>query len=83
MFYILLLQMNDSVYETTSQQSIDFDVHELLNDGDISYSIKLIKVIENTLKKFNVDILRMFLIIPQADEIKARVEELVKISHAL
>ena len=83
MFYIFLLHTNDSVYETTSQQSIDFDVHELFNDGDISYSINLIKVIKKTLKFFYSDILRTLFIIPQIGEIKAKVEVFVKKSHAL
>ena len=64
MFYIFLLQTNYSVYETTSQQSIDFDVNELLNDDDIGYSLDLVKVIEKTLKKINVDILLLLFIIP-------------------
>ena len=50
MFYIFLLQTNDLVYETTTQQSIDFDVNELLNDDDIGSSIELMKVLQKTLK---------------------------------
>ena len=83
MFYIYFLQTNDSVYETTSQQSIDFDVNELLNNADIGSSIKPVKVIEKTFKKINVDILHLLFIIPQTYEIKANVEVLVKRSHAL
>ena len=71
------------MYETTSQQSIDFDVHELLNDADIGSSLELVKVIEKTLKKIIVDILRLLFIIPQTDKIKAKVEVLVKRSHSL
>ena len=78
-----MLQTNDLVYETTSQQSIDFDVHELLNDDDIGFSLDPVKVIEKTLKKINVDILRLLFIILQTDEIKAKVELLLKRSHAL
>ena len=83
MFYIFLLQTNDSVYETPTQQSIDFDVNELLNDADNGSSLDLVKVIEKTLKKFNTDILCLLFIILQTDEIKAKVELLVKRSHAL
>ena len=83
MFYIFLWQTNDSVYEITSQQSIYFDVNELLNDVDIGSYLDLVKVIEKTLKKFNTDILCLLFIILQTDEIKAKVEVLVKRSHAL
>ena len=71
------------MYETTSQQSIDFDVHELLHDGYIGSSLDPIKVIEKTLKKINKYILRLLLIILQTYEIKAKVEVLVKRSEAL
>ena len=83
MFYIFLFQTNDSVYETTSQQSIDFDVNELLNDVDVGSFLDPIKVIEKTLKTINVNILRPLFIIPQIDEIKPKVEVLHKRSQAL
>ena len=51
MFYIFLFQSNDSVYETASQQSIAFDVHELLHGAEIGSSLDPVKVIEKTLKK--------------------------------
>ena len=54
MFYIFLLQTNDSDYETTTQQSIYFDVNELLNDVDAGSSIDPVKVVEKTLKKQHV-----------------------------
>ena len=71
------------MYETASQQSIDFDVNELLNDAENGSSIDPSKVTEKTLKKINVDIIRLLFIIPQTDEIKSKVEVLVKKSHAL
>ena len=83
MFYIFLLQTNDSIYETRSHQSIDFDVNEFLNDANIGSSLDPIKVIENPLKKINANILRLLFIISQKDEIKAKVDVLVKRSHAL
>ena len=83
MFYIFFLLTNDLIYETTSHQSIDFDVNDLLNDADIGSSLEPVKVIENTLKEINVDILRLLFIIPQTDEIKSKVEVLVKRSQAL
>ena len=77
------MQTNDSVYETTTQQSIDFDVNDLLNDADIGSSLELVKVIENTLKKINADMLCLLFIISQEDKIKAKVEVLHKRSQAL
>ena len=83
MFCIFLLQRNDSVYETTSKRSIYFDVHGLLHNVDIGSSLDPVKVIEKTLKKNNEDILRLLFSILQTDEIKAKVEVLVKRSQAL
>ena len=71
------------MYETTSQQLRDFDVHELLNDVDIGSSLDPVKVIEKNFKKMNVNILHILFIIPQKDKIKSKVEVLVKRSHAL
>ena len=51
MFYIFLMHTNDSVYETSSQQSIDFDVNELLNDADIGSPLDLVKVIDKIFEK--------------------------------
>ena len=64
MFDIFLLQTNYFIYETTSQQSIDFDVNQLLNNVDISSSLDPVKVIENKLKKNNANILHLLFIIP-------------------
>ena len=83
MCYIFLLQTNYSVYKTSAQQSIDFDVNELLNNADLGSSLDPIKVIEKTLKKINVDILHILFIIPQTDEIESKVEVLVNRSQAL
>ena len=58
-------------------------MHELLHDADIGSSLDPVKVIEKTLKKINVDILRLLFIIPHTYEIKAKVEVLVKRYHAL
>ena len=83
MFYIFVLYTNDSVYKTTSQQSIDFYVNGLLNHTDIGSSLDLVKVIEKTLKKINADIICLLFIIPQMDDIKAKVEVLLKRSQSL
>ena len=83
MFYIFLLETNDSFYETPTKQSIDFDVNEFLNDVDIGSSLDPVKVIEKTLKKINVDMLPLLFIIPQIDEIKEKVVVLYKRSEAL
>ena len=83
MFYIFLLQTNDSIYETKTQQSIDFDVYELLNDADIGSSIEPVKVLHKTLKKQHVEVLRLALTIPQRDGIKEKVQLLIQRCHAL
>ena len=58
-------------------------MNELLQDVDIGSSLDLVKVIEKNLKKIYEDILRLLFIVPQTDEIKAKVDVLVKILHAL
>ena len=58
-------------------------MHELLHNVDIGSSLDPVKVIEKTLKKINEDILHLLFIILQTDDIKAKVEVLVKRSHAL
>ena len=63
MFYVFLLQTNDLVFEIATQQSIDFDVNELLNDADIGSFLDPMNLLENTLKKFHVDMLFLLFII--------------------
>ena len=79
----ILLQTNYSVYETATQQSLDFDVNKLLNDVDISSSLDLVKVLEKTLKKIHVNMLHLLFIIPQIDKTKAKVQVLIQRSQAL
>ena len=45
--------------------------------------LKLVKVLEKTLKKINTDMLRLLFIIRQTYKIKAKVEVLLKRSQAL
>ena len=58
-------------------------MHELFHDADIGSSLDLIKMIYKALKKINEDIFRLLFIVPQTDEIKSKVNVLVKRSHAL
>ena len=51
MFYIYFMQAIDSVYEPTSEQSIDLDVDELMWNVGIGSSLDLINMIEKALKK--------------------------------
>ena len=83
MFYIFLLQANDLLYETTTQRSIDFDVNELLNDSYIDSSINPVKLLENTLKTIDADMLRLLFIVPQTDKVKAKVQVLMQRYQAL
>ena len=83
MFYKILLQATDSTFEKASEKSIDFDVHELMHDVGIGSSLDPINMIEKGLKKINEDILRLVFILLQIDEIKAKVDVLVKRLHTL
>ena len=83
MFYIFLLQTTDSAYEPASKQSIDLDVDELMQDDGIGSSLDPIKMIEKALKKMIEDILHLLFNVPQTDDIKAKVDVLVKRSHSV
>ena len=83
MFYKILLQAIDLSFEKASEKSIDLDVHELMHDASIGYSLESIKMIEKGLKNINEDIICLLFIVLQTDEIKAKVDVLVKRSHTL
>ena len=53
-------------------------MHELLHDADNGSSLDPVKVIEKTLKKFNAYILHLLFIIPQTEDIKSKVEVLIR-----
>ena len=78
-----MLQASYSTFGLASDKSIDIDVDEIMRDADIGSSLDPIKMIEKTLKKFNEDILRLLLIQPQTNEIRAKVDFLVKRSNSL
>ena len=83
MFFIILLKATDSTFDLASNKSIDIDVDEIMHNADIGSSIDLIKMIEKTLKKINQDILLLLFIQPQTNEIKTKVDVLVKRSKYL
>ena len=82
-FYLFLLQTTDSTSETNPKQPINLDVDELMRNARIGYSLYLIKMIEKDLKKIKEDILRLLFAVPQTNEIKAKVDGLVKRLHDL
>ena len=65
MFYVFPLQTNASVYETKTQQYLEFDVYYMFNDVQIDSSIDPVKVLQNTLKKQHEEMLSLALTIPQ------------------
>ena len=65
------------------EKSIALYVDELMLHAGLGSSLNLIKMIEKTLKKINEDILRLLFIQLQTDELRAKVEVLVKRLHAL
>ena len=54
-----------------------------MHDAGIGSSPDSIKMIEKALKKINEDILNFLFIVPQIDEIKTKIDVLVKRMHAL
>ena len=83
MFYIFLLQTNDSVYQTATQESLDFDVYQLFNDAKIGTSVDPFKVLHKTLKKQNEEMVHLELTVPMTVEIKAKVHLLIKRCQSL
>ena len=83
MFYIFVLQATDSVFDLASYKSIDIDVDEIMCNIYIGYSLDSIKMIEKTSKKINEDILCLLFISPHTNDIKAKVDVLVKRYQAL
>ena len=83
MFYIFLLQTTDFAFEIVSEKSIALYVDELMHDDGIGSCLDLINMIEKALKKINEDIFYLLFIVPNTDEIRAKVDVLVKRLHAL
>ena len=78
MFYIFLLQTGDSVYETPTQQSLQFDVYQLLKYNEIGTSIEPLKVLQKTIEKQNEELVLMALTVPQTDKIKSKIQLLIQ-----
>ena len=64
MFYLFLLQTTDSIYETTTQQSLQFDVYQLFNDVNIGSSIDPLKVLQKPFKKQHEEMVHQALTVP-------------------
>ena len=78
MFYIFLLQTGDSIYETLTHQSLQFDVYQLMKDKEISTSVDPLKVLLKTMEKQNEELVELSLIVPQTEEIKANIQLLIQ-----
>ena len=78
MFYIFLLQTGDSVYETPSQHSLQFEVSELMKDNEISGSANPLRVLQKTMEKLNEELVLLTLTVPQTKEIKSKIQLLLQ-----
>ena len=65
MFYIFLLQTGESVYETPTQQYLQFDVYQLMKYKEISTSVDPLKVLQKTMEKQNEELVELSLTVPQ------------------
>ena len=70
MFYIFLLHTGDSVYETPSQHSLQFQVSQLMKDIEISRSTDPSRVLQKTMEKQNEELFLLIFTVPQTEEIK-------------
>ena len=52
-----MLQTRDSVYETPTQQSLQFDVSRLIKDNEIGTSVDPLKVLQKTMEKQNEELI--------------------------
>ena len=78
MFYIFLLQTWGLIYETPTQQYLEFDVYQLFNDAEIVTSVDLLKILQKTMRKQNEELVRLALIVQQIDEIKTKIQLLIQ-----
>ena len=78
MFYIFLLQTGDSVYETSSQHSLQFDVSQLMKDNEISGSADPLRVLQQTMEKQNEELVSFTLTVPQTEETKSNIQLLLQ-----
>ena len=78
MFYIFLLQIGDSFYETPSQHSLQFEVSKLMKDNEISGFENPLRVLQKTMEKQNEELVTLALTVPQIDEIKTRIQLLIQ-----
>ena len=67
MFYIFLLQIGDSVYETPSQHSLQFQVSQLMKYNETRRSADPSRVLQKTMEK-NEELFLLTLTIPQTEE---------------
>ena len=77
MFYIFMLQTGDLVYETPTQQSLQFDVYQLMKDKEISTSVDPLKVLQKTMEKQNEELVELSFPVPQTQEIKEKIQLLI------
>ena len=78
MFYIFLLQTWDSVYETPSQHSLQFEVSQLMKYNEISGSVDPLRVLQKTMEKQNEELVLLTLTILQTQETKSKIQLLLQ-----
>ena len=75
---MFLLQTGDLVYETPNQQSLQFEVYQLMKDKEIITSVDPLKVIQKTMEKQNEELILLSLTVPQTEEIKSKIQLLIQ-----
>ena len=73
-----MLQTGDSVYETPSQHSLQFEVCYLMKYNAISRSANQSRVLQKTMEKLNEELVLLTLTVPQTKEIKSKIQLLLR-----
>ena len=78
MFYIILLKIGDSVYETPSQHSLQNEVSQLMKDSEIRGSTNPLRVVQKTKENQNEELVLLTLKVPQTQETKSKIQLLLQ-----
>jgi hypothetical protein len=79
MFSIFLSQATYPLAE----KSIEMDVDEIMCDDDITSSLNPFQMLKKSVKKINVEILRLVFIQPQMEEIREKIDRLMMRAQSL
>ena len=72
------MHTGDSVYEMTSQNSLQNEVSRLMRDSEIRESVESLRVLQRTREKQNEELVRLTLAVPLTEGLKQRIQLLLQ-----